>query len=141
MVGASACTSSASDNGSVTPTSSILAGPRDTSPFGEPFLSSPDKRLTVGERRLLPVHLHCGIARTLEINERHWALAETPTGAVPETGAGDRIPDQWPTDSNGALLGYIGLGEDDVVRYSLPDGTVLAVYRPTEAPAEPVGCG
>lgn len=107
---------------------------RDESPVGEPL--GEDTELRPGERRLIPLGLHCGIGPQLQFNERTWNLADTPLGPVPETGAGDEVPADWPRDVHGNVEGYIGLGEDDAIRLSLADGRVLALYQPSEEPFE-----
>ncbi len=112
----------------------------EPAPVGEPFASSQDTTLAPGERRPYPLNLHCGMVTSVRFNDRDWVLSDTPAGEVPETGAGDRIPGDWPLDENGALLGYVGLGDDDTVRYSLLDGTVLAVFELSPTPVEQPGC-
>ena len=49
-------------------------------------------------------------------------------------------PPDWPSNDQGVLLN-VALGPNEEVRYSLPDGRVIAIYRPAEAPVEPVICG
>lgn len=121
-----------SDAGEAVPTE------RDDAPIGPPIERIDDMKVQVGERRLYPLGTHCGISPFLQLNGQYWALAETPI-PFPETGAGDQIPDDWPTDNRG-VLGYVGLHEDNTIRYSLPDGTVLAIYEPAEPPPTQGGC-
>lgn len=142
------CTSSSRDasptttSSSSTTTSSTTTVPRDRSPVGEPLVGpdgKEDRTLRVGERRLLSLNLHCGIGPQVRFNDRRWDLSERPLGSVGLDGLSDP-PADWPTDDQGVLM-YVSLGEDGAIRYSLPDGRVLAVYRPAEVPAEPVICG
>ena len=126
-----------------TATSSTTTVLRDDSPAGEPLRGADgdeDTTLRVGERRSIELNLHCGIGPQVQFNGRHWDLAETPLGRTGLDGLTD-IPADWPRSDQGGVLFYVGLGENDEILYSLPDGRVLAVYRPAEAPAEPVPCG
>lgn len=132
------CTSSnpASSPSAATSTTAVLT---DSSPIGEALRR--DTTLTVGERRLVPLHLHCGIEPQIRFNGRPWELAATPAGPLPNTGSGERLPARWETlGSPEAVRAYVSLGDDDSIRYSLRDGTVLAIYRPADVAVEPRGC-
>ena len=133
----------ASEGSEATPPSSTETGDsagveRDDSPIGEPLAD--DTTLRPGERRLAPLYLHCGISPQIRFNERTWDLSDTPLGPVPETGAGDEVPADWPRTDNGHVARYIGLGDDDAIRFSLTDGRVIAVYRPSSKPYKRLSC-
>lgn len=132
------CTSSnpiSASSGSTATTSVLIDG----SPIGEALRR--DTTLTIGERRLVPLHLHCGVQPQVRFNGRHWDLAATPGGPLPDTGAGEPLPATWETlGSPEAVRAYVSLGDDESIRYSLRDGTVLAIYRPADVAVEPRGC-
>lgn len=132
------CTSSdpTSSPSGATSTTVVLM---DDFPIGEALRR--DTTLTVGERRLVPLHLHCGIEPQVRFNGQPWDLTATPAGPVPNTGSGERLAAGWETlGSPEAVRAYVSLGDDESIRYSLRDGTVLAIYRPAEVAVEPRGC-
>lgn len=61
----------------------------DSSPIGDALRR--DTTLKVGERRLVPPYRHGGFEPQVRFNERHWDLAATPAGPLPNTGSGERL--------------------------------------------------
>ena len=136
-------TTSSRASGSTSTTASTGDAPPRTAeaddyPIGDPLGS--DTTLSVGERRSLIVNLHCGMSPLVDFNGDQWALAETPAGPVPNTGGGEPIPPGWPRESPESVPAYVSLGDDDTIRYSLPTGVVIAVYRRAPAPTQVAGC-
>jgi hypothetical protein len=94
-----------------------------------------EAELSPRERRLLLLELHCGASYLpAKVNGEFWELDETRQHLIPETGAAEDVPNGWPlTSPGGLLMGYIALGSDpSEIYYYLDDGTLLAVYIPSE---------
>lgn len=85
--------------------------------------------LEAGRRYAFPLYIHCGMDYLGQLDGRSWALVDTPTGSAPETGAGDRVPDDWPVVGQ-SILGFVTLISEDRIEYSLDGGQVIAVYQP-----------
>lgn len=87
-----------------------------------------------GRRYGRPLYIHCGMD-WLYVGGRPWQRSDG--GLDVETGAADRIPDDWPVAQQ-TIFGFITLVEDDLIEYSIGDGEVIATYIP--ATQEPPGC-
>lgn len=94
--------------------------------------------LEQGKRYAYELGLHCGMEFLGQFDGRGWQLTEASAGVTPETGAGDPLPDDWPT-SGDRVLGFVTVVDAERLEYSLPDGTVIGIYEPIPAQDVP-GC-
>jgi hypothetical protein len=92
-----------------------------------------DGVLEPGVRYRAPLYVHCGMD-WLYLGDDAWRRSDD--GPDLETGAGDTPDPSWPVAGQ-TILGSATL-VDDVVEYSLDDGTVIATYERTRE--QPPGC-
>ena len=84
-----------------------------------------------------PLYIHCGMDYLGEFNDAYWYREAGSGGPVPETGAGEAPPDNWPVAQQ-TIFGEATLVEPDLIEYMIPGGEVIARYAPSDR--QPPGC-
>jgi len=86
--------------------------------------------LEVGVVGRRPLGTHCGIGDLGPLDGDPWVIVEGPIGGDANSGGGVEPPPHWPY-AQGVLYGYVVLGDDDRLRYSIDAAgrDVIAVYE------------